>query len=136
MHKYIINNLIPAPVSPQGPRILLPTDVKSIGPFTWSPVMVKVSDGLFRGCLLPGMFTDQEREALRTELTGFARNDARIVAAASLGSAARGELDRWSDVDLALRLAPLVLGSAPAPTAGPQRVKRRGAARAGGQSSV
>ncbi len=52
------------------------------------------------------MFTEQEREALRTELTRFARDDARVVAAASLGSAARGELDQWSDVDLALRLAP------------------------------
>ena len=52
------------------------------------------------------MFTEQEREALRTELTGFARADVWVVAAASLGSAARGELDRWSDVDLALRLAP------------------------------
>ncbi len=52
------------------------------------------------------MFTEEEREALRTELTGSARDDARVVAAASLGSAARGELDRWSDIDLALRLAP------------------------------
>ncbi|WP_408630428.1 nucleotidyltransferase domain-containing protein [Microlunatus flavus] len=52
------------------------------------------------------MFTEEEREALRTRLIGFAREDARVVAAASLGSAARGELDRWSDVDLALRLAP------------------------------
>jgi len=52
------------------------------------------------------MFTEEEREALRTQLTGFAQADDRIVAAASLGSAARGELDRWSDIDLALRLAP------------------------------
>ena len=52
------------------------------------------------------MFTEVEREALRTQLIGFARDDARVVAAAALGSAARGELDRWSDVDLALRLAP------------------------------
>lgn len=52
------------------------------------------------------MFTEVEREALRAQLTGFAQADDRVVAAASLGSAARGELDRWSDIDLALRVAP------------------------------
>ena len=55
---------------------------------------------------LPSVFIEEEREALRTQLIGFARADSRVVAAASLGSAARGELDRWSDIDLALRLAP------------------------------
>lgn len=52
------------------------------------------------------MFGEAEREALRTRLTGLAQDDQQIVAAALLGSAARGELDRWSDIDLALRLGP------------------------------
>jgi predicted nucleotidyltransferase len=34
-----------------------------------------------------------------------ARDDVRVIAAAWLGSAARGEEDAWSDIDLALRLA-------------------------------
>lgn len=36
----------------------------------------------------------------------LAKADECVAAAASLGSAARGELDRWSDIDLALRLIP------------------------------
>ena len=52
------------------------------------------------------MFGVEDREALRARLVRFAEVDERVSAAASLGSAARGELDRWSDIDLALRLAP------------------------------
>ena len=37
--------------------------------------------------------------------------DERVSAAASLGSAARGELDRWSDIDLALRQSPWDIGA-------------------------
>lgn len=51
-------------------------------------------------------FTAQERETLRAELVEDARKDARIIGAAHTGSAAVGLQDRWSDVDLALCLAP------------------------------
>ena len=52
------------------------------------------------------MFSPEEREALLARLVAAAASDNDVVGAALLGSAARGELDRWSDVDLALRLAP------------------------------
>ena len=55
---------------------------------------------------LSGVFSVADREALRARLVRFAEADERVSAAASLGSAARGELDRWSDIDLALRLVP------------------------------
>lgn len=55
---------------------------------------------------LSGVFDVADREALRARLVQFAEADGRVSAAASLGSAARGELDRWSDIDLALRLVP------------------------------
>nr|WP_269778623.1 nucleotidyltransferase domain-containing protein [Microlunatus antarcticus] len=41
-----------------------------------------------------------------SRLVAAARSDQLVVGAALLGSAARGEEDRWSDIDLALRLAP------------------------------
>lgn len=48
------------------------------------------------------MFTPDDRDAVRTQLLERARRDARITGAALTGSAARGEEDRWSDVDVFL----------------------------------
>ena len=56
--------------------------------------------------MLPAMFGVADREALRASLVRYAEADERVSAAALLGSAARGELDQWSDIDLALRLVP------------------------------
>jgi hypothetical protein len=52
------------------------------------------------------IFSAQEREQIREELVVAARADRRISGAAHLGSAALGLEDRWSDIDLALSLAP------------------------------
>jgi predicted nucleotidyltransferase len=52
------------------------------------------------------VFTSQKREQIRAELVTAAERDPRIGAAAHLGSAALGREDRWSDIDLALALAP------------------------------
>jgi hypothetical protein len=52
------------------------------------------------------MFTPEEREQLRSKLVLAAEADSRIIAAAYTGSAAAGTLDNWSDIDLALSLAP------------------------------
>lgn len=52
------------------------------------------------------MFDDGDRDDLRARLVEAARQDVEISAAALLGSAARGAEDRWSDIDLALRLTP------------------------------
>jgi predicted nucleotidyltransferase len=52
------------------------------------------------------VFDADEREALRAHLVSAAKADDRIAGAALLGSAARGEEDSWSDIDLALRLVP------------------------------
>ena len=52
------------------------------------------------------MFTAEEREQIRAELVSAAQQDRHIVAAAHLGSAALGREDAWSDIDLALSLAP------------------------------
>jgi len=52
------------------------------------------------------LFTAQKREQIREELVAAAKADSRIGGAAHLGSAALGQLDRWSDIDLALCLAP------------------------------
>jgi hypothetical protein len=49
--------------------------------------------------------TSQKREQIRGELVAAARADSRIGGAAHLGSAALGQLDRWSDIDLAVCLA-------------------------------
>ncbi len=51
------------------------------------------------------MFTLEQRVHLRTTLLADARADERIVAAAITGSAAAGEEDRWSDIDLAFAFA-------------------------------
>jgi hypothetical protein len=52
------------------------------------------------------MFTVEDRESLRSALVAAARSDARIDAAATLGSAAIGRTDGLSDIDLALGIAP------------------------------
>ncbi|QIS16622.1 nucleotidyltransferase domain-containing protein [Nocardia arthritidis] len=51
------------------------------------------------------MFSEQRRDQLRDELVAAARADQRITAAALTGSGAIDRTDRWSDIDLALRLA-------------------------------
>jgi hypothetical protein len=50
-------------------------------------------------------FTPEEREQLRVALGSAARSDDRIEAAAHTGSASVDRQDRWSDIDLALRVA-------------------------------
>jgi hypothetical protein len=52
------------------------------------------------------VFRPQKREQIRGELVAEAKADSRVAAAAHLGSAALGLQDRWSDIDLALCLAP------------------------------
>lgn len=51
------------------------------------------------------MFTPAERERLREELIAGARTDKRLSGVALTGSAARGALDEWSDIDLAFGVA-------------------------------
>lgn len=51
------------------------------------------------------MFTEADRAALLTELVEHAQGDPEVTAAALVGSAARRTTDRWSDIDLAVRLA-------------------------------
>jgi len=48
------------------------------------------------------MFTVEARERLRDDLVSAAQADARISAAALVGSSALGREDEWSDIDLAL----------------------------------
>ena len=48
------------------------------------------------------IFSADERERLRAELVSAAQNDPNISGAAHTGSAASAQLDRWSDIDLAL----------------------------------
>jgi hypothetical protein len=52
------------------------------------------------------LFSSHQREQLRADLVAQAHADSRITAAAHLGSAALDQLDPWSDIDLALSLAP------------------------------
>ncbi len=51
------------------------------------------------------MFTTEERERLREELVAAAKADERLSGVAITGSAAKGALDRWSDIDLAFGVA-------------------------------
>ena len=50
------------------------------------------------------VFTPADRERLRSSLVAEAREDARIQALALTGSASLGREDRWSDIDIALRI--------------------------------
>lgn len=52
------------------------------------------------------MFTPTGRDRLLQRLVANAEADPSVTAAALVGSAARHQTDRWSDIDLALRLAP------------------------------
>lgn len=52
------------------------------------------------------MFTVLERDKVRRSLVDRARADGAVTAAALVGSSAAGTEDEWSDIDLALRLAP------------------------------
>lgn len=52
------------------------------------------------------MFSQRERDDLRECLVAAARADDRIIAAATVGSAAVAREDEWSDIDLAFRLSP------------------------------
>jgi hypothetical protein len=52
------------------------------------------------------IFTPEQREQIRAELVAAAKADERIIGAAHLGSIALSRLDRWSDIDLALCVAP------------------------------
>lgn len=52
------------------------------------------------------VFSVDDRDKLRVRLAEAARRDPQINAAAVLGSAGRGTEDRWSDIDLALRVTP------------------------------
>ena len=51
------------------------------------------------------MFSPEDRDRLKDELIARARQDARVDAAALLGSSAVGDEDRWSDIDLGLSVA-------------------------------
>lgn len=51
------------------------------------------------------MFTEGDRDRLLEELIEWTHTDDAVTAAALVGSAAAGATDRWSDIDLALRLA-------------------------------
>lgn len=52
------------------------------------------------------MFSELERSDLRDQLIAAARTDPHVDAVALVGSAASDREDEWSDIDLALRLAP------------------------------
>lgn len=57
-------------------------------------------------CDITSMFTVAQRVQIRDGLVRAARDDARITAAAFVGSAAINREDQWSDIDLALRIRP------------------------------
>lgn len=61
-----------------------------------------VVDSPAAGCRRPGHLGGEGSEGLRDELVLAAQADARISAAALVGSLALGREDRWSDIDLAL----------------------------------
>jgi hypothetical protein len=48
------------------------------------------------------VFSVEERERVRDRLVEMAHSDPRVVASAVVGAEARGEADRWSDVDFTL----------------------------------
>ena len=52
------------------------------------------------------IFTPADRERLRADLVSAAQNDPNLCGAAHTGSVATSRLDRWSDIDLALCMAP------------------------------
>ena len=54
------------------------------------------------------MFSPEDRERLLADLVARARAEDSVTGAAVVGSGARGQTDRWSDIDLALCLSPSV----------------------------
>jgi predicted nucleotidyltransferase len=48
------------------------------------------------------VFSVDERERVRDRLVAKARSDPRVVSSALVGADARGEVDRWSDIDLTM----------------------------------
>src|SRR5919202_2780467 len=52
-----------------------------------------------------GMFTIEDRNRIRDRVLAMAESDPRVVAAAAIGSLARGPGDRWSDLDLGFGIA-------------------------------
>jgi hypothetical protein len=52
-----------------------------------------------------GLFSPEERARIRERIVAFARDDTRVTGGANTGSAAIGAEDRWSDIDLAFRVA-------------------------------
>jgi hypothetical protein len=52
------------------------------------------------------IFSPDDRERVRAELVSAAKNDANLAGAAHTGSVAAARLDRWSDIDLVLCVAP------------------------------
>ena len=54
------------------------------------------------------MFSVDDRQALALLLVDHATQDPHVTGAAFVGSAARSEQDEWSDIDLALCIAPTV----------------------------
>lgn len=51
------------------------------------------------------MFTEEQREDVRTYMLALARNDPRVTGGALIGSKAAGVEDRWSDIDLTFGVA-------------------------------
>lgn len=51
------------------------------------------------------MFTRARRQIVHEHVLSLARNDARVVAGAVIGSRAAGREDRWSDIDLTFAVA-------------------------------
>jgi len=52
------------------------------------------------------LYTVEDRERARARVIEMARGDGRIVAAAEIGSLAKGTSDRWSDLDLTFGVDP------------------------------
>jgi predicted nucleotidyltransferase len=60
---------------------------------------------VIRAATMGGMFEADERDRARAFVLDKARSDERIVAAAIIGSFARGTADHWSDLDLTFAVA-------------------------------
>src|SRR5262245_41235438 len=59
----------------------------------------------FAGRRMSLLFTIQDRDRVRDHVLDRARTDARVVAGAVVGSLARSDGDRWSDLDLTFGVA-------------------------------
>ena len=90
-----------------------PSNVANCATLEWGTRPVSIGQNLGRSVTIFGVaiFTADERERLRAELVSAAQNDPNLCGAAHIGSAASSRLDRWSDIDLALCLAPAAAAS-------------------------